>query len=443
MKRPAYILLLGLVCGTATAQERWSVDRCMSYAAAHSHVVRRQAATLDDSRADRVAAVGAFMPGVEASVGAQYNFGRAIDPETNAYTNVNTFYNNYGLSASIPVFDGFRRYHELRRAKAAVLMGTSALQASRDDAAMRVFKAYTDVCYYRETVTLARRKRDESTALLRQTRVMVEVGTKGEADVAQMEATEAADDYEVTRQQSLLTNALLALKAEMNYPADSTLLVDTLVASPSCPAAPLPLAAEVYASSVALNPKVREAEYGVQVARRSLSAARGALLPTLSLGGGVSTTFYKTLHSATAESFGRQFRNNAGEHVYATLSIPLFNRLATLTSIRRERNNLRRALDRLDEQRSELRRLVTEAVTDCANSRAEQDKMVRKVEADSLAAHLAVRRYEEGLASPLDVQTTAVSLLQSRVALLQSRLTLAYKLRLLNYYQGQPLWTDL
>lgn len=440
MKRPVYLLLLGLVCGTATAQERWSVDRCMSYAAAHSHVVRRQAATLDDSRADRVAAVGAFMPGVEASVGAQYNFGRAIDPETNAYTNVNTFCNSYGLSASIPVFDGFRRYHELRRAKAAVLMGASGLQARRDEAAMRVFKAYTDVCYYRETVTLAQRKHEESTALLHQTRVMADVGTKGEADVAQMEATAAADDYEVTRQQSLLTNALLALKAEMNYPADSTLLLDTLAPPP--PATPLPSAARLYETSVSQNPKVREAEYGVQVARQSLSAARGALLPSISLGAGLSTTYNKTLHSSSTAGFGSQFRNNAGEYVYATLSIPLFNRLATLTSIRRQRNNLQRALDQLDEQRSELLRLVTEAATDCANSRAELAKMARKVDADSLAAHLAVRKYEEGLASPLDVQTTAVSLLQSRVALLQSRLTLTYKLRLLNYYQGQPLWTD-
>lgn len=440
MKRTAYILLLGLLGGTVTAQERWSVDRCMRYAADHSHAVRQQVAALDDSRADRMEAVGAFLPGVEGTVGVQYNFGRAIDPETNAYTNVNTFYNSYGLSASIPVFDGFRRYHELRRAKAAVLMGISALQAKRDDAAMRVFKAYSDVCYYHATVAMAARKREESASLLHQTRVMAEVGTKGEADVAQMEATEAADDYEVTRQQSLLTNAMLVLKAEMNYPADSLLLLDTLVAAPST--GTLPPVAEVYAGAVGQNPKVREAEYGVQVARQSLSAARGALLPSLSVGAGISTTYYKTLHSATTASFSSQFHNNAGEYVYATLSIPIFNRLATVANIRRRRNSLRRALDNLDEQRAELRRVVTEAATDCANSRAEMVKMQRRVVADSIAAHLSVRKYEEGLASPIDVQTTAVALLQSRVALLQSQLTLNYKQRLLNYYQGQPLWTE-
>lgn len=64
------------------------------------------------------------------------------------------------------------------------------------------------------------------------------------------------------------------------------------------------------------------------------------------------------------------------------------------------------------------------------------------MEADSLAAHLTTRKYEEGLASSIDVKTAAVTLLQSRVRLLQSLLTLAYNKRLLAYYKGKRLWTD-
>lgn len=52
--------------------------------------------------------------------------------------------------------------------------------------------------------------------------------------------------------------------------------------------------------------------------------------------------------------------------------------------------------------------------------------MQEQVEADSLAAHLTTRKYEEGLASSIDVKTAAVTLLQSRVKLLQSQLTMAY-----------------
>ena len=48
-------------------------------------------------------------------------------------------------------------------------------------------------------------------------------GSGGEADVAQMEATYATDDYEVTHQQSLYDKALLTLKQLMNYPIEEPL----------------------------------------------------------------------------------------------------------------------------------------------------------------------------------------------------------------------------
>ena len=219
-----FILLISMM--SLQAQEKvWTVDDCIKYAIEHNHDVRLQRMQLNDYKADRQRAVGAFLPSVEANVGGQFNFGRAIDPETNTYTNVNTFYNNYGLSASVPLFDGFQRINDLRAAKASVLMGRQGLLAQKDRVAQQVLEAFFDVLYYQTALEFVKQKREESTMLLRQTRMMVEVGTKGEADVAQMEATFAADDYEVTRQQGLLSRALLQLKKQMNYPAEEELKI--------------------------------------------------------------------------------------------------------------------------------------------------------------------------------------------------------------------------
>ena len=140
--------------------------------------------------------------------------------------------------------------------------------------------------------------------------------------------------------------------------------------------------------------------------------------------------------------FNQQFRNNVGEYVYFTLSIPLFNRLNTLSNIRRQRNNLRKAEEELNYRHQELNRLILEAVTDQENSWKETEKLRAKVEADSIAARLTTRKYEEGLASSIDVQTSAVTLLQSKAQLLQSQLTYIYQTRILNYYKGVPLWTE-
>ena len=361
------------------------------------------------------------------------NFGRAIDPETNTYTDVNTFYNGYGLQASLVVFDGLQRYNELRMARANVAMGRSALQAEKDAVRLRVYKACMDLLYCEGAVEHTQRKRDESRALLHQTEVMAEVGQKSEADVAQMRATLAADDYELTHMQSQTTKALLALKQQMNFPIADTLVVE----KPAVDASLLPTdnSYNIYNVALTTNPRIAQAESNVAAARYALRAARGAFLPKLSLSGGVSTSFYRNMDVGGHAPFGQQFKNNAGEYVTLSLSIPIFNRLGSVSSVRSRRIALDRARESLNYERSELQRIIAEAVADVENSTKEVQKMKDQVEADSLAAHLTTRKFEEGMASSIDVRTAAVTLLQSRVRLLQSQLTMMYNRQVLAYYE--------
>ena len=423
-----------------SASEPWSVERCMQYAADHSHTVRQQQFALEDSRAAKTQAIGAFLPSVYGAVDGQINFGRAIDPSTNTYTDVSTLYNGYGLQASLVVFDGLQRYNNLRLAKANVAMGRSGVRAEKDDVALKVYKAYMDLVYCEGAVSQTAKKRDESRELLRQTSVMAEVGQKSDADVAQMRATLAADEYELAHMQSQTTKAMLALKQLMGFPVDSALAV----IQPSFDDEHLTAedASQISAFAATDNPRILKAQQSVEAARYSLRAARGALLPTISLSGGVSTSFFRNMDKGGHASFSSQFRNNAGEYVGLSLSIPLFDRLASYSTIRRRKTALLQAQENLVYEQSELRRIIVEAASDVENSTKEVEKMQEQVEADSIASRLTTRKYEEGLASSIDVKTAAVTLLQSRVRLLQSQLTMAYNKRLLAYYKGESLWTD-
>lgn len=424
-----------------SASEPWTVERCMQYAADHSHTVRQQQFALEDSRAAKTQAIGAFLPSVYGSVDGRINFGRAIDPSTNTYTDVSTLYNGYGLQASLVVFDGLQRYNNLRLAKANVAMGRSGVRAEKDDVALKVYKAYMDLVYCEGAVSQTAKKRDESRELLRQTSVMAEVGQKSDADVAQMRATLAADEYELAHMHSQTTKAMLALKQLMGFPVDSALAViqpsfdDELLTAED--------ASQISAFAATDNPRILKAQQNVEAARYSLRAARGALLPTISLSGGVSTSFFRNMDKGGHASFSSQFRNNAGEYVGLSLSIPLFDRLATYSTIRRRKTALAQAQENLAYEQSELRRIIVEAASDVENSTKEVEKMQEQVEADSIASRLTTRKYEEGLASSIDVKTAAVTLLQSRVRLLQSQLTMAYNKKLLAYYKGEKLWTDL
>ena len=440
MRKTIGFVIMLLVAYAGWGQPSWTVEQCMRYAVKHNHEVTQQRLTVEDYRNERTQAVGAFLPALHASVGSQYNFGRAIDPETNTYTNVSTFYNGYSVSASIPLFDGFQRVSEWRLAKANLLMGRHGLRAKQDEVALAVFQAYIDLLYYRGTVEMARQKREESAQLLRQTRTMAEVGTKSEADVAQMEATHAADDYEVTRQEGLLSNALLALKTTMNYPVDEPLQIDT-AAVPTYPLVACQVG-ELYAQACGWNPSVLMAGYSLKVARLGLRSARGAFFPSLSVGAGISTSYYRQIDAKGAAGFGSQFRNNRGEYVYASVSIPVFNRLGLLANLRRQRNNVERARETLGQRQDDLRVLIEQTASDQRNSCKELQKTAARVEADSVASRLTRQKYEEGLASAIEVQTAAVTLLQSRAQLLQSRLQNYYLTRILNYYKGMPLWTE-
>ena len=398
MKRKQRLLFITwtLLATAVPAQRMWTADQCMQYAVDHSRNVRAGRLTLADYEAERMRAAGGFLPSVGASVGGQVNFGRAIDPETNTYTTVSTLYNSYGLSASIPVFDGLQRYNELHAARASVLMGRQGVLAQKEQVAQQVLKQYVDAVYQMGALRLARQKREESMALLVQSRAMAEVGLRSEADTAQMRATYASDDCEVTRQESLLSNALLALKTTMNYPVDEPLQIDT-AAVPTYPLVACQ-AGELYAQACGWNPSVLMAGYNLKVARLGLRSARGAFFPSLSVGAGISTSYYRQIDAKGAAGFGSQFRNNRGEYVYASVSIPVFNRLGLLANLRRQRNNVARAQETLGQRQDDLRVLIEQTTSDQRNSCKELQKTAARVEADSVASRLTRQKYEEGLA---------------------------------------------
>ena len=429
------IAIMTLTAVSGHAQNAWTMQQCMLYAVEHNHDVKRAELELDNYKAQKTRAIGSFLPEVDGSIGAQYNFGRAIDPETNGYTNVSTFYNGYSLGASLPVFDGFSRLNALKAAKASVLMGQSALRQQQDQTALNVLQAFASVAYYKGLVQMAKEKVEETALLLKQTRLFEEVGRKSAADVAQVESQKAEADYEQTHQQNLYTSALLELKNTMAFPMQDTLLLS--VRQENHGNRP-PDSFQNHGPV----PEILQARYQMQSSKYEWRQARASLLPALSLSAGLSTTYYKTLHSQTAASFGEQFKNNLGEYLSATLSIPLFNRLQTITGIRKARNNYRIACEAYEQKQLELEKLSREAWQDWQGYLKQTEQMEKKVEADSIAYQLTRRQFEEGLSTAIDLHTTSTQLLQSKATLLQCQLMAMVKEQLVRYYNGETIWTE-
>ena len=189
-----------------------TIDDCMRYAVENSVSVGRQQLAHDDSKTNYSEAVASLFPAVNGSVGGAMNFGRGIDPATNAYTNVTTFSNSYGISGSMPLFDGLQGINTVRAMKVARQRGAVETEIARDEVAMQTLSAYMDVVYYTEAVKIAREQLEASRRTLELVRRQFDLGTKSAADVAEIESQEANYDYLLTTEENNLALAYIKLR---------------------------------------------------------------------------------------------------------------------------------------------------------------------------------------------------------------------------------------
>ena len=415
-----------------------SLDECMRYAVEHSPAVRRQDYTNQNYRQDYIESIAALVPSVSGSVGASTSFGRSVDPETNTYTDVSNFDNSYSVSGQMPVFAGLTGINTIRAARVMRMQGVEELQLARDQIALETMQAYFDVVYYTESVRLAREQLQTSTAELAKSRKMFELGLKSAADVAEVESQQASDDYLVTQQENNLALARISLAETMNYPADQPLQIETDI-DIEVPAGVAPFG-EVLDYALENNPKAVAAQHSVRYSQLKFSVAKGNLYPSLYVGGGYSTNFFMNLDDRSLYStFTRQFRDNHGFYVSAQLSIPIFGGLSRRASKNRARNNLRIAEQTRTETLRALQSEVAQAYQQMLGYGKEFVQASKKSEAARLAYDAVAGKYERGMVSAIDLQTAADYLLEARSERLRARLQYILKVRLVAYYNGEPL----
>lgn len=428
----------------AGAQDRpWSLDECMAYAAEHGTAVAQARWDLVGAKAEYANAVANFLPSVSAQTSAQFSWGRNIDPETNTYNNVTTFNNGYGIYASLTLFDGGQTYNRWRLARSTRERSRNAIEMHREDCAIAAMMAYADAAYYLGAIAIAEDKAAQSEALLNLTLRQEELGMMGAPDVAQARASHTDDVYTLTHNRNVYLQSMLSLRSALNLPDSDVLAVDTAWLETEYLTYDLPVSAgEIYTYAADHNPRAIDAERAVETARYNYRVAQGGLWPTISVSGGISTSFYRVLGSdATFPRFGEQFRNNRGEYVQINFSIPLFDNLWRSSSARRAKANWEIAKSQRDESLRKLHDDIALAVLDRDGYAAEIAALTDKLEADYTAYRLNLRKYEEGLLSLIDLQLSANTYYASRLALLQKQTLYMLKDKLVNYYKGEPLWT--
>ena len=366
-----FVAAMGLSAGIAGAQDPMdgvadgprvmTLRDCMEYAVSNSTKMRIQQAAIGDAQIDRRdAALALFTPQISAQTYAYYNFGRSIDPQTNTYFNTTSFHNNYGVSAGYDLFDGFKAVNNYKISKTGMLIADSQEKQVEADICLAVMEAYYNVVYYKRLCDVYEEQVAVAGQALAKAKRQEELGQKGHADVIQMEADLADRQYDLTNTYNMYESQKMTLADLMFWPVDEELHIDT-----SMPVWQVePVATEsVVDFALEHNPGIQIASWQELNAKRELSTAKWSLLPTLSLYAGWSTSYY-TYQGSTTNPFWNQFKNNGGEYVELSLSIPIWNRLSKHSAISRKQHALDKATAELDQKRRDVESEVRRAIAD-------------------------------------------------------------------------------
>jgi outer membrane protein len=428
----------------ASAQATMSLHDCMAYAISNSTKMRIQQAAIGDAQIGRRdAALALFTPQINANTYAYYNFGRSIDPQTNTYFNTTSFHNNYGVSAGYDLFDGFKAVNNLKISKTGLLIAGSQEKQVEADICLAVMEAYYNVVYYKRLVDVYEEQVSVAEQALVKARRQEELGQKGHADVIQMEADLADREYDLINTRNQYESQKMTLADLMFWPVGEDLEIDFSIplrssrndSSPVIPSEAKESPESVVSFALDHNPAVQIASWQALNAKRELNTAKWQTLPSIGLYAGWNTSYYTYQGSATA-TFRDQFRNNMGEYVELSLSIPIWNRLNKQSTISRKRHAFEKASAELDQKRRDVESEVRRAIQDRDGAATAYEQACRKAEVQSEAYTLNLKKLEQGLISPLEFQTANNNYLKAQADEMNSLFKYLIKQAVVRYYNG-------
>ena len=437
-----FVMFLGAL-NQVKAQDTTTMDlkACMRYAVEHSTKMRIAHADNRDAQIDRRDAIfAAFTPTIEGGTYAYSNFGRSIDPETNTYIRTTSFHNGYSLSAGISLFNGFQAVNNLKITKTAQLMGLTKEQQTEDQICLATMEAYCNVLYYTEMqkALLAQVATAEKAVQLA-TR-QEQLGQKSHADVVQMQSDLAERQYQLTTCRNNLNNAVITLKDVMFWPIEKPLKIDGLAVGLSYRGSRTDEISQMVEFAKTNMPAVVLAEGTMKNARLALKTARWQLLPRLSLYGGWSSSYftYPGMEGYVPTPYFEQLKNNGGEYVQLSLSIPIFDRLSSHSNIARKKNAYDRAQADYEQVLQTVEAEVRRAIADRDGSADALRQADTRAELQEEAFTLNTKRFEQGLISSIEYQTASNNYLNALAEQLNAWLQYFIKCSVVTYYGGVP-----
>lgn len=395
--------------------------------------LKQQKNQLENNQAQKLAAVGNYMPNLSISGVLQRQEGQQANTTNGNLENLTTDYIGGQLNSGVTLFNGLRNYNNLSQANNQLLAQGYLIKRSTQDVVSFVANQYLQVLLDQELVRIAEENFKTQNTILEQIQGFVDAGSRAVTDLYNQDAQSKTAQVALIRTRNTLSN-------------DKSILAQTLQLDPSQPfEVAYPSLAEdlkkykdvsldsLIAIALANRSDLKQLDHQVKANRYGYRAALAPALPSVNLFANYGSFYY----SLIADDFSGQFKTlNPSLSYGANLNIPIFNRFQTRTQRVSSKVQLDNSLLNYQNLEKTVKLEVQRAQNNFINALENYDASLAQFQAGELALQTQQESYRLGVSAQVALAQANQTFVAGAAAKVQAEVTLLFQKILLEYSLG-------
>lgn len=424
------------------APKQWTLRDCIDYALEHNITIQRNRISAESTQEDVKTAKADFQPSLSGNISQRVvnrpnsARGTIISGDNITTSESKTSYNgSYGIDANWTVYNGSKRVNTVKQQKLNNRIAELNVDESENSIEESITQLYVQILYSAEAVKVNESTLEVSRKEFERGQELFNVGSIASSDLAQLEAQVSSDNYQLVTSQATLQDYKLQLKQLLELDGDIEMDLYLPQLSDSNVLIPLPEKDDVYNTALSLRPEIEAGKLNVESSDLSIKMARAGYLPTLSLSAGIGSTNA----NGSDFSFSEQVKQNWNNSLGLTLSIPIFDKRQTKSSINKAKLQKQTSqLDLLDNKKTLYKTI--ENLWLAANSAQQQYVAAsQKLKSTETSYSLVSEQFNVGMKNTVELLTEKNNLLSAQQETLQAKYTAILNAGLLRFYQGEEI----
>ncbi len=425
------------------AQKQWTLRECIDYALEHNIQLQQNLLNQESSSETVKESRAQLLPSATFSTSQNVSYRPFPDggetTVTNGYvdTKVNktTYNGSYNIGANWTVWNGNKNVNTIKQNKISEQQAELTAQTTANSIQEQITQLFVQILYNTESIKVYEQVLEISKNNLERGKAMLEVGSIARAEVAQLDAQVATDEYNLVNAKGQTARYKLQLKQLLEITGTEDFEIAIPNASDEAALAEIPSLVDTYNTAVAFRPEIKNAQLGIESSELQEKIARSGYMPTI----GVSASISASTNSSSDNSWGKQMKSNLSGGAGVTLSVPLYDQRSTKTSIRKAKIQKQEQELELQSQQKELWSTIEgywlDANTNQARFKSSQASVVSAQESFDLVSE----QFKEGLKNIEELTTGKTTLLNAEQNRLESKYTTILSMQMLRFYNGEEI----